>query len=495
MSLPEWAEKQKKRGYEIKYIHGNYYMYERKSVWDPKRAKAKKVTGAYVGKVTPDGIVSKKTRNTQNTPVFSVEYGAVSFLTGLSGDLLPALCERFSDDTARRLWVIAALRLIAPCPLNRIVSRYESSWISRALPGLALSPASISRLLDYVGANRAECTAFMRGVMPAAPYLLIDGTGTVSRSEGITRALPGHSNSHGYIPQVNQVYILAISEGGGMPAFYRNVAGNIPDVTAFSLTVNDAGIGNATVVADAGFASGDNFAMLGESELDYIVPLRRNTAEVVLEQIEYENVFDYHHRAISAHTEKKDGYRICVFRDEKLRAEEMADFVGRKEKANSAAEQKKKFVPERDLHDVSGETKAKLHTFGTIILRTSIMNGDERKIYETYKLRWEIEQLFDTMRNTLCADTSFMQDDPGFEGWTFINHLSLLMACRVLSMIREKKMAKDWSLAGMMDHLSRIYAVQIAGKWHLAEVIKKTKKMLDTFSIKLDLNADMIPKS
>jgi hypothetical protein len=88
-----------------------------------------------------------------------------------------------------------------------------------------------------------------------------------------------------------------------------------------------------------------------------------------------------------------------------------------------------------------------------------------------------------------------MQDDPGFEGWTFINHLSLLMACRVLSMIREKKMAKDWSLAGMMDHLSRIYAVQIAGKWHLAEVIKKTKKMLDTFSIKLDLNADMIPKS
>jgi hypothetical protein len=125
---------------------------------------------------------------------------------------------------------------------------------------------------------------------------------------------------------------------------------------------------------------------------------------------------------------------------------------------------------------------------------TSLVEEETKKIYETYKMRWEIEQLFDTMRNTLDADASFMQDAPGFEAWTFINHLTLMMACRVLSMIRAKKLAKDWSLAGVMDHLSKIQAVQIAGEWQLAEVIKKTKKMLDKLSIKLDLDADLIPK-
>ena len=495
MELPDWVEKQKKTGYEIKPIRGHYYMYERKSAWDPVRKKAKKVTGAYVGKVTPEGVVPPKKKLDPDAPVFSMEYGATSFLAGLSGDLLPALRERFSDDVAGRIWAIAALRLMAPCPMNRISSRYESSWMSKALPGLALSPSSITRLLDFVGRSRRECAAFMRDAMPPAPYLLIDGTGAVSRSEGMLRAMPGHSTTHGYVPQVNQVYILALSEGGSFPAFYRNVAGNIPDVTAFNLTVNDAGIEKATVVADAGFASADNFEMLDECGLEYIVPLRRNTTEIALESVEYEGVFDYHHRAIMAHSEEKDGYRICVFRDEKLRAEEMADFVGRKEKANAKAEQKKSFDPERDLLDVAAETKEKIHSFGTIILRTSIIGCDARKIYETYKLRWEIEQLFDTMRNTLEADASFMHDDPGFEAWTFINHVSLIMACRVLAMIREKKMSKDWSLAGMMDHLSRIHAVQVAGEWRLAEVIKKTKKMLDIFSIKLDLDADLIPKS
>jgi transposase len=306
--------------------------------------------------------------------------------------------------------------------------------------------------------------------------------------------MPGHSKKNGYIPQVNQVYILAVSEGGGMPAFYRNVAGNIPDVTAFSLTVTDADIENATVVADAGFASEDNFGQFAECDLDYIVPLKRNTTEIDLGSVTFEGVFDYHHRAILAHSDEKDGYRVCVFRDEKLRAEEMADFVGRKEKANATAESKRGFDPARDLLDVAGDTNARMHTFGTIILRTSIMDCDARKIYETYKLRWEIEQLFDTMRNTLEADASFMRDDPGFEAWTFINHLSLIMACRVLAIIRERKLSKDWSLAGMMDHLSRIHAVQIAGQWRLAEVIKKTKKMLDRFSIALDLDADLIPK-
>jgi transposase len=99
-------------------------------------------------------------------------------------------------------------------------------------------------------------------------YVLIDGTGTVSRSEKIARAMPGHSKKNGYIPQVNQIYVLSVSEKGSAPAFYRNVAGNVPDVTALQLTVADAGIPNAVLIVDAGFASADNFSNLVGAGLD-----------------------------------------------------------------------------------------------------------------------------------------------------------------------------------------------------------------------------------
>jgi hypothetical protein len=492
MAFPEWVEKQKKRGFEIKKVGNGYYMYERKSKWDPERKKAKKVTGQYVGKVTPDGIVPPKKR--ADAPVFSVEFGATAFLSTTAGDLLDALCERFDDDIAQRVWAMAALRLMSPCPFKRIDHRYETSWMSRILPGLALSPASITHLLDRVGHDRNACAAFMRDTLSPARYLLIDGTGTVSKSEGMDRALPGHSGKHGYIPQINQVYVLSVSDGGSAPAFYRNVAGNVPDVTAFSLTVKDAGIENATVVADAGFASKDNFEMLAQTDLDCVIPLKRNTSETDIDAVEYEKIFNYHHRPIMAHSELKDGYRICVFRDEKLRSDELADFVGRGEKANAVASQKKNFDPQKDLRDVTAAAKSKISSFGTIILRTSLMDADVQNIYETYKIRWEIEQLFDTMRNTVGQDTSFMRDDPGFEAWTFINHVTLVMACRILAKIRELNMGKDWSLAGVTDHLSRVHAVRVAGDWCIAEVVGKTKKMLDDLSITLDLNADMLPK-
>jgi hypothetical protein len=494
MAFPEWVEKQKKRGQEIKKINGKYYVYERKSRWDPQQKKSKKKTGEYLGRLTQDGFVPKRARLDTSSPILSMEYGASRFLAGLTGDLLEMLRSRFGDDTAERVYASAMMKIISPCPFRRVGGRYETSFMSWMLPGLALSPASMTGLLDRVGRDRRACAEFMRDAMEPAPYVLIDGTGTQSSSGGTCMAMPGHSNRHGFLPQVNQVYVLSAGGGGGMPAFYRNVAGNIPDVTAFELTVEDAGVEGVTVIADAGFASGANFDMMAESGLSYIVPLKRNTSEVDLGAVGYDTVFTYHHRAISAHAEEKDGYRVCVFRDEKLRADEMADFVGRGEKANAAAEEKKGFDPGKDLRDIPAETGAKNSSFGTIILRTSLMETPPQEVYGMYKLRWEIEQLFDTMRNSLDADTSSMQDDEGFEAWSFVNHVMLIAACRILAIVREKNLAKQYSLSGIMDALSRVHMVQIASQWKMAETTKKTKKMLNDLVIDIEPDDTLLRK-
>ena len=104
MPFPDWVEKQKRQGCEIKKIKDYYYMYERKSIWDPIRKKPKKVTGTYLGKVTPDGIISPK--NHINSPIFSIEYGATSFLAGLTTDLFHMLSKHFDQNDAACIWII-----------------------------------------------------------------------------------------------------------------------------------------------------------------------------------------------------------------------------------------------------------------------------------------------------------------------------------------------------------------------------------------------------
>jgi transposase len=486
MAFPDWVEKQKRTGHEIKCIRGQYYMYKLKSKWDTQRKKAKKVSGEYIGKVTPNGLMPKKKHLNIAAPVYALEYGASAFILSLAEDVLNSLKQHFEARTAERVFTTAMLRLISPSPFCRAGEHYETSWMSKALPHLALSPASVTKLLNTVGKDRVACTAFMRETMGASPYYLIDGTRTVSASDYIFRAAPGHSKTKSFLPQINQVYIMALSESGGTPVFYRNVAGNIPDVSALELTVKDALIAGATFIGDTGFASNDNFTLLVESGLDYIVPLKRNTSEVSLSDIAFEDVFSYHHRTIWAHSEDRDGYRICVFRDERLKNNEMTDFVERAEKANAATKAKRSFDPNRDaLRDVSSETIKKAQEFGIIVIRASHMDVPPQKIYEVYKLRWEIEQMFDTMRNVCENDASYMHDDIGFEAWSFIGHITLMVACRILALLKKKELSKQWSLTGILDHLSHIYAVQIADGWRIAETTKKTREL--TTKLNFDL--------
>jgi hypothetical protein len=496
MAFPDWVLKQKKQGYEIKYIRGKFYMYKLKSKWDPQKGKAKKVSGEYIGKVTPNGIILKKQRISPTITIFSLEYGATSFITTLARDILEKLKNHFNIGLAQRIFTSAVLRLIAHCPFSRLGDHYETSWMSKLLPDLVFSPASITRFLDFVGGSREACTDFMRETMGASPFYLVDGTRTVSSSDGVLRAVPGHSKTKGFLPRLNQIYIMAVSESGGVPVFYRNAAGNIPDVTALRLTMEDAKIQDATFIGDTGFGSEVNFTLLTENGIKYIVPLKRNTSEVELENVVFTDVFTYHHRTIWAYSEEKNGYRICVFRDEKLRSNEITDFVERVEKTNATLKAKRTFEPSKDvLRDISLETIGKDAEFGVIVIRTSLMEAEPKKIYESYKYRYEIEQLFDTMRNVCNNDTSYMHDDAGFEAWSFIGHITLMVACRILSLLKEKKMLQQWSLSGILDHLSRIYAVKIADDWRIAEVTKKTRVLTEKLGLDLSTFHAYLPNN
>jgi len=56
--MPDWVLKHRKKGTQVTRMGNNYYLYKVKSVWDPSKKRAKKITEKYLGKITPEGLIN-----------------------------------------------------------------------------------------------------------------------------------------------------------------------------------------------------------------------------------------------------------------------------------------------------------------------------------------------------------------------------------------------------------------------------------------------------
>ena len=144
--------------------------------------------------------------------------------------------------------------------------------------------------------------------------------------------------------------------------------------------------------------------------------------------------------------EDKGAYRVYIFQDAKMGVKEFSDSICRVENVNAAARKKRNCNPDNDIRDIFAEIKEKVNKFGIIVLRLYILDVTASRIYELYKIRWQIEQLFKTLRNACDQDASYMRDDGGFEAWSFFGHITISIACRILAKLRELDLLKDWSL-------------------------------------------------
>ena len=70
-----------------------------------------------------------------------------------------------------------------------------------------------------------------------------------------------------------------------------------------------------------------------------------------------------------------------------------------------------------------------------------------------------------------------------------------MVACRILALLKGKKMSKKWSLSGILDHLARIYAVNIADEWKVAETTKKTRELVDKLGVELSFDSAYLPNN
>jgi transposase len=279
------------------------------------------------------------------------------------------------------------------------------------------------------------------------------------------------------------------------PVYYRLINGNITDVKSMSLCINEMKVKNKVVfIADKGFFSSDNIAMMDADNLSYIIPLHRNNSLIDFAPLEKQNFkkelkyFIFQERIIWYYSYQNGGYNLITFLDEALRIKEERDYLSRIETQPESYS--------RDGFD------RKLNRFGTLTIVYKVdnqINADntkkkskkkptkekviEQTIYESYKQRNEVEVMFDSYKNYLDADVSYMQNRYVLEGWLFANFLAMIAYYKLYARLLQAEQLSKYSPKDIIELSKAIYKMKIRNVWHRSEITQKTQRLFAKIQI------------
>jgi hypothetical protein len=305
--------------------------------------------------------------------------------------------------------------------------------------------------LRDLGRNREAIRLFMGSIRgDKGRYILVDGHRILSSSKTVDHAQLGYDSKMRYKPQLNLIYLFSLGDDCAFPECYKQYGGSITDGSAFSDILSEAGIDEqgVTFVGDKGFMSQANCSLLGDCGLHYIIPLKRGNAyvqgKVPQQPLHYSFSFTYHGRSIFVSTFAFEDCTVHLYRDTVLYDSEM----------------------------------------GTLSIKTNRKELNARQVYAIYKQRQAIEQYFKTYGDTMSYDDSCLGSNESFEGWLFLNHLSLMMTVDAIEEICLHGKEKDISFEDLMQLLTKVRANKFADDWHPC---KKTRKVISLCE-SLDIN-------
>lgn len=508
----------KPKNTEIKYINGNWYLYERSNYYDSEIKRSKKKSGKILGKITEKGFIQSKKKvdidNCYKNDI--VEIGASNYFINMTTDILELLKKHFPN-MWKEIYVLALIRAIFDNRFRRVNTHYEDSILSYIYPNLNFDPKHIATLLQQLGRQRNKISDYMEEAMEDNDrFILIDGHRLISSSSTVENAELGYDSKRRYKPQINLIYMFSIGGNTGTPVYYKQFIGSTPDVTAFSDILKEShNYGKeCTIVADKGFASEDDFKLLDYNSLNYIIPLKRKSLyaknHIPNSPIEYMEGFTFNERAIQSKTVNYDDFNIHIFFDADLFAQELADLTVRTEKKNNTTEIKRTKEEERRdknkgklTHEELNSLKPITHQdmlndkaeIGTITIKTNRKDLNATQVYSIYKQRQTIEQFFKTYSSTMDFESSYMRDNYSEEAWLFLNHLSSIMSIRAIENIANINEAKNISYTDLVQTLSKIKVQIVADDdWRVAPIKKSVMKICEKLDYDPNISSPILPQ-
>ena len=431
--LPEWVLVHKKKGQTVKHRDGFYYLYESKCTYDSNKKHKNFTENIYLGRITKEnGLIPKKRPKNEAEPELYVSKicGHYELITFLCDDILKRLNDVFGE-RGNLLFIIASLRAIDNTPYSELEDSFNESYFSVFDKTLSMSKTYLSDFLDDMARHKEKFKAYMREDIVKDDTLIFDGTNLLCGSQNISYSASGYKHGHNYKTQVNALY--AYSKTRRKMVYYKLLEGSVTDAKSLTDIINEMAIENGIAILDNGFVSKDNMHGLLTSKTRYILALRRDSALVSDEilsdsaRLNAKEKFTNNHESVFAY-ELLDGTdRICIFFNQTIIGVETSEYL------DKMANQWKGYTEEN--------FNMAQKRFGIFVMRTNIKDFSLKKIYEYYKSRFEIEYIFDTLKNTLNYDKVYMHNDNSLESWMFINHITITITQRVYDYMKEKEVS------------------------------------------------------
>jgi hypothetical protein len=452
--------------------------------YNPEKKRTDKVSGVLLGKITELGFEPSdkdKIRKKQLVnPVDIKNFGLYYLFYSLMEEELKSLEAFFSRQVVEVLFSFAMFRWAYNTPIKRAPFYYNHDFCSEGFGVKSVSDKAISDTLKQVGERRTEVVAWMKSMLSAKEgatdeFVMMDSTHVFSKSGLLTVNAKGYNPDFDFEKQVRLMYLF--SAGMQRPVYYRLINGSITDLKSMALCIQEMKISNVIYIADKGFYSKENIAMMKGLKLQFIIPIQRGNKLIDYGPLQKANFkqdllyFIYQERIIWYYKYSNEGEELITFLDEGLRSREEADYVAR---ITSLPEQytKEKFAE-------------KLNGFGTLTFISDINPAKTcEQIYQAYKQRNEIETIFDAYKNFLKADLTYMQNRYVLEGWLAANFIAMIAYHKLYTRLKEAKKLGKYSPKDIIEISKSIYKLKIGDSWVLSEITKKNSDLFK--SIKID---------
>ncbi len=487
MYLPKWAQAFKEPRTEIKLIKGVYYKYEVRYQYNKEKKRTDKITVRLLGKITESGgfipsgkdLIRQKVTELPKT-IDIKTFGLYHLFSILLSDEIKSLKALLKEGIAETLLSFAMMRWAYQSPIKRAANYHTHDFCSEYWSKDAISDKQISGALKFVGENREALISWMKAQFTVSAtahnkFVMMDSTHVSSVSELLGINAKGYNPNHDFDKQIRLMYLF--SAEFKQPIYYRLINGNITDIKSMSLCVKEMNVQDVVFIADKGFYSKNNIDQLQENKLHYIIPLHRNNKLINFSPLlkadfkkKIKNYFAYQNRIIWYYQYQKQKKSFITFLDEKLKVKEESDYLLR---VKSHPEQ----YSDEKFYD-------KLHGFGTLTIVYDVENNDTpQQLYEAYRQRNEIETMFDSYKNFLDADKTYMQDRYVLEGWLMANFIAMIAYYKLFSRLKQTNLLSKYAPKDIIELSKSIYQLKIQGVWHRSEITLKTQKLFKKINI------------
>lgn len=431
----KWLEEQRKAGITgltvEKRKDGQHYVVKATSVWDKEHKKIKRKHGEYLGRLQPDGSLVKRPCRTR-AAVRTVRCSGVPRVLEKATDFLPLLKEEFPNQYSE-LTALAWTRAAYTGALKAVREEWEMmDDILGFRPSLGAD--ALSDVLHEVGSDPAsQCRFFSKLAENAGRHMAADLSVVFSRARGAMLIRKGFNRFSLNYTQFKLV--LVCDSRTGIPLSMRPIPGNLGE-NALKDTLREMDLKGCVLVLDRGFFGSQTMKEIKEAGADFVIAARRDSKA-------YGNIplgnmsFYWNRRSIRYGSGTWDGKYWYRFEDQSLKNDEQSD----------------------ELAKAGTELSFEGGKQGNIMICSSL-NIDPESIYRMYKSRESVEQNFDSGKNVLNMDRTYMRDDDGIRGHLFVTFLAMRIRSSISKWLEEKKLLGKYTPEDVFRKYSAAYAVR-----------------------------------